>query len=187
MSLFQPQILGAIWGVSELSLTVVKRSKSDAVSKDKNSLWLIWFVNFSACAFGVWAAYRLPSCRFPLPDFLRQLALGVFIFGLILRWYSIIHLGRFFTTNVAIAADHRVVDSGPYRFIRHPSYTGALLMVLGFCVSFRNWASLLIIFAASVSATLWRIRIEEEALTGALGEQYQNYAQRTKRLVPFLY
>jgi protein-S-isoprenylcysteine O-methyltransferase len=187
MNLFQPQILGLFWGVSELSLTIFKRSKTNAVSKDKNSLWLIWIINLSAVFIGIWAAYNMAACRFPLPPIARNFTLGIFMLGLILRWYSIIHLGRFFTTNVAIASDHCVIDTGPYRFIRHPSYTGATLMVLAFCISFRNWASLAIILTANIAATLWRIRIEEEALVESLGEPYRHYMKRTKRLIPLVY
>ncbi len=107
--------------------------------------------------------------------------------GLVVRWYAIIYLGRFFTTNVAIARDHRLIDSGPYRFIRHPSYTGDLLITLGFALIFTNWASLLIIFAPCCAAMLWRIHVEETVLLSALGDNYQNYMQRTKRLVPLIY
>jgi protein-S-isoprenylcysteine O-methyltransferase Ste14 len=80
-----------------------------------------------------------------------------------------------------------LIDSGPYRFIRHPSYTGSLVAVLGFALSFANWASLLTIFVPSCAVTLWRIHIEEEALIGALGEGYRGYMQRTKRLIPLIY
>jgi protein-S-isoprenylcysteine O-methyltransferase len=104
-----------------------------------------------------------------------------------LRWYAIIHLGRFFTTNVAIAKDHHLVDSGPYRFVRHPSYTGSMMAVIGFLLTMANWATLLIIFVPIIAITLWRIHIEEEVLLGALGEPYRAYMQRTKRLIPGIY
>jgi protein-S-isoprenylcysteine O-methyltransferase len=70
---------------------------------------------------------------------------ALFAAGLALRWYAIVYLGRFFTVNVAISKDHRLIDTGPYRFIRHPSYTGAIMAFVGvfasgFCL--HNWASL---------------------------------------------
>lgn len=182
-----PQILGLLWGGSEFLLTLFKRSKGQAVSKDRHSLGIIWLVNLSGVALGIVAAYKLPQCRMPWPEQLLELGWCLFVLGLALRWCAIIHLGRFFTTNVAIASDHRVIDTGPYRFIRHPSYGGSLLSVLGFTLSFGNWACILIIFAASSSVTLWRIHIEEEALIGALGEGYRGYMQRTKRLIPLIY
>lgn len=148
---------------------------------------LIWLVVLSAVALGTDAAYQLHQCTLPRPKLVVEFGCSLFVLGLALRWYSIIHLGRFFTANVAIARDHYLIDSGPYHFVRHPSYTGMLVAVLGFGLSFANWASLLIIFVPICAITLWRIHIEEEALIGALGEQYRGYMQRTRRLIPLIY
>lgn len=185
MTLLPLEIIGPIWGGSELFLTFARRSKSNAISKDNRSLGAIWLVNLSAIALGIAAAYQLPECELPWPS--PVVGCCLFALGLALRWYSVIQLGRFFTTNVAIATDHHVIDSGPYHFVRHPSYTGALLAAFGFSLSMGNWASLLIIFVPGCAIQLWRIHIEETALVEALGEQYRNYMRRTKRLIPFVY
>jgi protein-S-isoprenylcysteine O-methyltransferase len=179
-------LLGLLWGGSELFLTLARRSKSNAVSKDRNSLSLIWVATLSGVALAIYAAYHWSFARLPRPN-LVVVGACVCVLGLALRWYAILHLGRFFTTNVAIASDHRVIDSGPYRFVRHPAYTGSLIAVLGFGLSFQNWASLLLVFIPCCAATLWRIRIEEHALTEGLGEAYRAYAGRTRRLIPLLY
>lgn len=147
----------------------------------------MWLVNLTAVVFGILAAYRLPFCRMPAPGFVLKLAVGVFGLGLALRWYAVFYLGRFFTANVAVASDHRVIDSGPYRFVRHPGYAGSLLAVFGLGMSFQNWASLLIIFASGCAVTLWRIHIEEQAVTKALGQEYSDYTGRTGRLIPGIY
>jgi protein-S-isoprenylcysteine O-methyltransferase len=144
-------------------------------------------VNAAACALGVMATYRLPAFHIHLGEIGLAIGYCLFIPGLVLRWWSIIYLGRFFTTNVAIAADHRLIDSGPYRFIRHPSYAGSLLAVFGFCVCIPNWASWLLILVPCCTVTLWRIHVEEMALTEGLGEPYLSYMQRTKRLIPWIY
>ncbi|HEU6448587.1 MAG TPA: isoprenylcysteine carboxylmethyltransferase family protein [Verrucomicrobiae bacterium] len=107
--------------------------------------------------------------------------------GIVLRWYAILYLGRFFTVNVAIAEDHRLIDTGPYHFIRHPSYTGSLLSALGVAMSLQNWISFLIVFVSILAVTLWRIHIEEQALAEGLGQPYRSYMKRTKRLVPGIY
>ena len=180
-------ILMMLWGISELSLTLFKRSKSDAISKDRHSLKLIWLVNLTAITLGIMAAYRLPAGRIHLGEIGLAIGYCLFLPGLVLRWWSIIYLGRFFTTNVAIAADHRLIDSGPYRFIRHPSYAGSLLALLGFTLCIPNWASWLLILVPCSAVTLWRIHIEEAALLAALGERYRGYMQRTKRLIPLIY
>jgi len=187
MTLYSPQIIGPLWGVSEICLGLARRSKSGATSKDRNSLIVIWLVTLSAVALGIAAASRLPACELRPSKLFHGTGFLLFVSGLALRWYSIIHLGRFFTVNVAISADHQLVDSGPYHFLRHPSYTGSLMAVIGFALSLRNWASLLIIFVPCCAVTLWRIHIEEAALLEALGEQYCSYMRRTKRLIPLIY
>ena len=187
MTLYSSDFIGPLWGGSELCLALAKRSKADAVSKDRHSLGVIWLVNIAAIALGVTAAYGLPGCRWSWRQTAGGIGFWLFAAGTVLRWCAILHLGRFFTTNVAIAKDHRVVDSGPYRFVRHPSYSGSLLAALGFALSFGNWASALIIFPPFCAVMLWRIQIEEAALAAALGAEYTYYMGRTKRLIPLVY
>lgn len=187
MTLPSLPVLGAIWGASEFCLMLVKRSGSDATSKDRHSLRLIWLTDLVSIGLGIVAAYRLHDWALPWRKQFYVLGFGLFALGLVLRWYAIVYLGRFFTTNVAIAADHQLIDSGPYRFVRHPSYTGAMLTFLGFGLGFGNWASLVVIIVPIFAALLWRIHIEEEALIAAFGDQYRSYMQRTKRLIPLIY
>ena len=120
-------------------------------------------------------------------NLVRLAGVGMFVAGLGLRWYSMAWLGRLFTFDVAVAADHRVIDSGPYRRIRHPAYTGALLAYAGIGVCGGNVVSLLALFVPIAWAFLHRIAIEEAALTSALGGRYADYAAGTKRLIPFVY
>ena len=185
MKLSLPAILGLAYFASELVLALTKRSQAATNSKDANSLRVLWIV----IGVSVWLSIQLHA-SFPaasLPQPFAVLGLVLFVAGIFLRWYSIIHLGRFFTIDVAIAADHQVVDSGPYRFVRHPSYAGALLAFAGFGLVMRNWASLLAITVPIFAAFLYRIEVEERALLEALGDRYHAYEQRTKRLIPFVY
>ncbi len=131
--------------------------------------------------------YRLRQAGWGPSPWITAAGAVVMVCGLTLRWYSIIYLGRFFTVNVAIAADHRLIDTGPYRRVRHPSYTGALLAFLGLGLSMQNWASLAILMIGTTAAFLYRMRVEETALLGAFGERYRQYLQRTARLIPGLY
>ena len=96
-----------LWVGSEFLLTPFKRSKGKAVSKDRWSLGLIWLVSSVAFPLGIMAAYRLPACRIPWPE-VFEIGYGLFAAGLVLRWYSVIYLGRFFTTNCG----HRGRSSG---------------------------------------------------------------------------
>ncbi|HET6463935.1 MAG TPA: isoprenylcysteine carboxylmethyltransferase family protein, partial [Candidatus Krumholzibacteria bacterium] len=114
----------------------------------------------------------------------QTIALVLLVGGLALRWTSVMFLGRYFTVNVAVMKDHRVVDSGPYRYVRHPSYSGLLLAFLGLGLFFNNWLSLVIVIVPITMALVYRIRIEEAALGAAMGPEYSAYCARTKRLVP---
>lgn len=175
-----------MWGVFEFVLAVTKRCKVKASSRDRHSLALIWLVNLTAIALGVVAAYRL-RCPLPWPGLFFGLGLSLYVLGLALRWSAIIYLGRFFTVNVSVVPGQCVVDSGPYRFIRHPSYAGGLLTVMGFALLLENWASFLAVVVPVFAVHLWRIYVEEAALLAVLGEPYQNYMRRTKRLMPLIY
>jgi protein-S-isoprenylcysteine O-methyltransferase Ste14 len=104
--------------------------------------------------------------------------------GVALRLWAIHELGRFFRIVVTIQPDHRVVDTGPYRFVRHPSYTGLLLALAGAGVALDSWLSLLALTALPLAGILVRIRVEESALLDALGESYAAYEARTDRLIP---
>jgi protein-S-isoprenylcysteine O-methyltransferase len=180
-----PSILGLAYFFSELILSFTRRSSAKTVSKDANSLRVLWIVIGVCIWLSIRAQWRYPFAVLP-PSFV-PIGVALFAGGVVLRWYSIIHLGRFFTVNVAIAADHQLVDTGPYRFVRHPSYTGALLAFIGFAMVLRNWASVLVISLPIALAFLYRINVEERALIQALGDRYRAYIQRTKRLIPFVY
>jgi protein-S-isoprenylcysteine O-methyltransferase Ste14 len=107
--------------------------------------------------------------------------------GLLLRWWCFAVLGRYFTVVVRTAPDQAVVDRGPYRVLRHPSYTGLLLAVLGCGLMLGNWAGALASFAVVLAALVNRIHTEERALVTTLGEAYEAYAEPRARLVPFLW
>ena len=103
------------------------------------------------------------------------------------RWVAITHLGRFFTVNVAIAEDHKLITTGPYRYVRHPSYTGLSLIFLGFGLCMLNILSLAAVFLPISVAFIWRMHVEEAALREVFGESYHTYATRTRRIIPFVY
>ena len=106
--------------------------------------------------------------------------------GITFRQYSIWVLGRFFSTTVRILSDHRMVTNGPYHFIRHPSYTGALLTFVGLGLASRTLEGTTLIVVLFVLVYSYRIGVEERALKTEFGQAYVDYAKRTKRLIPFL-
>lgn len=108
-------------------------------------------------------------------------------FGLLLRWWSFATLGRLFTLVVKASADQPVVDRGPYRWLRHPSYTGLALALLGCGLMLGNWASAVACTVLVTTAVVYRLLGEELALVEAVGAAYLDYAQGRARLVPFLW
>jgi protein-S-isoprenylcysteine O-methyltransferase len=178
-------ILCLIWVVSEVCLT--RRSRPGATSKDSGSEIVLRLVVLVSLGCGLVAAHRFHAFRLPARNVFYMVGVFVFVAGMVLRIYSIIHLGRFFTLKVAIATDHRLIESGPYRFIRHPSYTGLLMMFFGIGLGIGDWLSVLVIIIPVFTALRWRIRIEEAALLEALGDSYRCYTKRARRLVPMIY
>lgn len=113
--------------------------------------------------------------------------IAIMLAGIALRVWSIYTLGIAFRTTIETHSDQKVISHGPYRFVRHPSYSGLVLMCCGFGIAVQNWLSLLIAVALPLAALLYRIRTEEAALVTALGPDYIEYQKHTKRLVPWIW
>ena len=103
-----------------------------------------------------------------------------------MRWVAILTLGRFFTVDVAIQPGHAVVQTGLYRMVRHPSYSGLLIAFLGIGVTFVSWLSILGLLVPITLAVINRVVKEEQALLNSLGPEYAAYCARTKRFIPGL-
>ena len=180
--------LGLVYLFSEVLLTVTRRSRSRTGTKqDRSTLGVIWMVIMVSIAAGVFVAMNWRAAAMPYGRMFAYVGVIMFVAGLLLRWWAIITLGRFFTVDVTIEKDHELVERGPFRLVRHPSYTGVLLAFVGFALTLRNWAALLIILVPIFAAFVRRMNVEEEALSRALGSRYAEYIRRTKRLVPFVY
>jgi protein-S-isoprenylcysteine O-methyltransferase Ste14 len=122
-----------------------------------------------------------------LPDWLFYPGLTMFLLGLALTTWAYRTLGRFFSLEVQIQGDHRVVDTGPYRVLRHPGYAGVVFGFTGLGLAVQSWLSVLILLLATTTALAYRTRIEEKFLLAELGDAYIRYLARTKRLVPFVW
>ena len=177
--------LGYTYLFSEIGLSIFKRAKRTG-GEDRGSAALLWLTISFSIALALFVRAKTPWANLPAVHDLRLLWLMLFIAALGLRWWSIVHLGRFFTVNVAVAADQVVIDDGPYRWVRHPSYTGALLAFLAYALYLAHWTSILIVMVPISIAFARRISVEEAALSAGLGEPYRAYMRRTKRLVPFV-
>ena len=178
--------LGMVYMVSEIALRFSRRSGGGAKPADRGSLAVLWLAIGLGIGLGIVATNLIRAAWFRLPPAGLAAAVVVFAAALALRWWSILVLGKFFTVDVAISTDHRLIVRGPYRWVRHPSYTGMMLAFAAFAVTLQNWLSLACVLVPISLALAYRIRIEETALLGAFGDQYRHYTQTTKRLIPGL-
>ncbi len=106
------------------------------------------------------------------------------VVGIGLRAWSIATLGRFFQYWIKVQPGHRVVTGGPYRYVRHPSYTGIALVLAGIALACDDVWSLLAVAVLGGVGLAVRMRAEERQLTDSLGEEYEHFAAGRKRLVP---
>lgn len=177
-----------LWAASEIWLGWWRRSDDRARTRDSGTLRLLLITIYGCLVLAVWLV-TTGWGRFPQPARTSLFWIGLLwmVAGMALRWWSIRVLARFFTVDVAIRPDHELIRNGPYRVLRHPSYTGALLTFYGFALALGNLGSLLVVVIPVTIAFLWRIRIEERVLSAAFPEQYAAYARETKRLLPFVW
>ena len=188
-------VLGLVYFASEVLLTITRRSRTKTGEKqDRSTLGMIWVVIAISIAAGIFVASSrtlragmVGLFDFPESNWIPAAAIGLFVAGLILRWWAIVTLGRFFTVDVVVEKDHELVQRGPFRWVRHPSYTGVLVAFVGWAMTLGNWIAMAVVLVPIFVAFVRRMNVEEEALRGALGERYADYMKRTKRLVPGLY
>jgi protein-S-isoprenylcysteine O-methyltransferase Ste14 len=127
-----------------------------------------------------WHGEDVGSGRWPL----FVVGLALMAVGIAVRLWAIVVLGRFFTVDVRLHADQTVVDRGPYRWVRHPAYTGLIVFFVGFGLALSNWVSLAVLALLPTLGLLVRIHAEERALFAGLGEDYRRYAAGRRRLFP---
>jgi protein-S-isoprenylcysteine O-methyltransferase Ste14 len=142
--------------------------------------WLAFPASFTVSSWSRFALLRHRTAWF---------ATGILILlaGSMLRRYCFRTLGRFFTANVTVQADQPVIEDGPYRLVRHPSYTDGMIMYLGTGLALTNWLSTLILMGMGALTYAYRVRVEERALGTSIGQPYREYMQRTKRFIPFVF
>ena len=133
-------------------------------------------------------AWLLPAAAIPWHrTALFSIGVIVMLLGVALRWYAIWTLGDYFTRKVTVSADQEVVQNGPYRYIRHPAYSGTFLTMLGLGLVMTNWASLVVLLVCVFAGHIYRVRVEEKALMQQIGRPYVAYMHRTRRFIPLVF
>ena len=173
----------AVTAVYDFALSARHRVERDA-RKDRGQVPLTLAIIVGLVA-AVEIAANVPSLELPGgAGWPVVVGLVITWSGFALRVWAVRTLGRFFTKTLTVSADQPVIDSGPYAFVRHPSYTGLLATSFGFGLMLGNLLSILVAFGIPAFAFVWRIRVEERMLRDSLGARYAAYAANRKRLVP---
>ncbi len=180
-----PFVLGLVvtgsylfWLLSESNVSATESSKGQT-SKDKGTCELYAFGRLLT----VLVAMALPTQW--QGGWVTALGVLLFYFGVFFRLNAIHVLGRFYSHRVRLVGEHQVVDTGPYKAVRHPAYTGMLCAHLGFVLVFFNYWALAACLLVLVPAVVMRILIEEKALMTLPG--YPAYAEAHKRLIPLIW
>ena len=181
-------VISAFWIISEIILSFAKRSEAKESSRlDRSSLSFLWIAILLSVFIGVFLGVRGIGFIRVRYNLLSICGIILMLLGLVLRWTAILTLRRYFTVDVSILPGHQIVKKGIYKYIRHPSYAGSLLSFLGLGLAFSNWLSTIIIFIPILTAFIYRMQVEEKALIQAFGEEYLDYSNTTKRLIPKIY
>jgi protein-S-isoprenylcysteine O-methyltransferase Ste14 len=115
------------------------------------------------------------------------IGVAILLVGLGIRIWAVVALGASFRLTVETHQGQKVIDQGPYKYVRHPAYSGLLLICLGYGLSLQNWLSLAFAVIFPVAALLYRIHVEEQHLVSSIGEDYKRYQMKTKRLIPWVW
>lgn len=175
----------AIFVLGEWRISVRSGRNRYGARSDRGTLLVVVLAVYAGVGGGFAFAANVQSAairdaRWPL------FVVGVLLMaaGIVLRQWSVALLGRYFTTDVRLHEGQTVVDTGPYRWLRHPSYTGMLLTFLGIGLALGNWASVLALVVLPTIGLVVRIRFEERVLLEGLGEPYRRFAESRARLIP---
>lgn len=169
---------------------IVNRARADARkegSKDAGSIRVIMATSWFALLIAFPAAWIsstviAPETRIPVYYF----GVLLMVLGSLLRRLCWRTLGSHFTGDVRAAADQPVIQTGPYRFVRHPSYTAGMMMFVGIGFALTNWVSVGILLLVTIVAYGYRVRVEERALLAEIGAPYREFTRTRKRFIPFV-
>jgi protein-S-isoprenylcysteine O-methyltransferase Ste14 len=176
----------ACWALLEVGLRVREAVQGKGRrDRDRGTRVLIAISLGAAIGAASVATSVAPSLRMPVA--VRVFGVVVMWLGLATRVWAVAALGRAFRTTVEVDPDQAVVTTGPYKWIRHPSYAGLLLIVAGLGPALGNWLSVAACLVLPLPALAFRIRVEEAELRRVLGDAYRAYQTRTARLIPGLW
>ena len=181
------EIVVIIWVGSEIVgggiIPRLRRRGTRIKRRDRGTCFAIiggvWLSVFIALFFGGMDLARLPG-------WVTWVGFALMLIGIFIRQWAIAVLGSYFSPAVGTQAGQKVVKTGPYRLVRHPAYTGALLIMVGVGLALQSWGAVLVILVIFGLTFGYRMRTEEKVLVNELGEEYVQYMKTTKRIIPYI-
>jgi protein-S-isoprenylcysteine O-methyltransferase Ste14 len=166
---------------------VIRNAKHSGSTQDAKSLQVI-LVGLNAAFFAAFALAWVPVLLIMTQRvFVFFLGVALMIAGSLLRRHCFRMLGNSFTGDVRASSDQQVVTRGAYSFVRHPSYTAAIILNIGTALALGSWLSVIVLVVGSILVYGYRISVEERALLSEIGQPYRDFMRTRKRLIPFVY
>jgi protein-S-isoprenylcysteine O-methyltransferase Ste14 len=178
----------AAWAAVELSLWARDRRAVAGVREDGGSAGAITLAITAAMFIAFSAPPNLPSLRIPAaPGLVVGIGVALAWSGIAFRLWAVRTLGRYFRVTVTTQDDHRLIDTGPYRRLANPSYTGALATLGGIGLAIGNWLSFAALVLLPLAGFAVRIRVEEASLARRFGDGFAAYRRARWALIPFVW
>jgi protein-S-isoprenylcysteine O-methyltransferase Ste14 len=176
-----------LYGFFEVFMNLRQRNKSKvATSGDKSSLW--WLYSLITVGYALsFSIGATKTGRIYYWNTFFAIGMALFVIGFMIRIHSLLTLKQYFTYSIAKVENHKIIETGLYKFIRHPGYLGQLIIFIGISTSISNWLSILLMMIPITIGYVYRIKVEERFMIEQMGENYLNYQKRTKRLIPMIY
>lgn len=176
-----------LYGLFEVLMNLRQRGRSRVTSSgDKGSLWLL----YGLITLGYALSFSIGATKMGrISHWGAFFALGMTLIalGLTIRVHSILTLNQFFTYSVTKVENQKIIETGLYKFIRHPGYLGQWMIFVGISTSLSNWLSILVMMMLVIVGYLYRIQVEERFMLEEMGENYLKYQARTKRIIPLIF
>lgn len=177
-----------LWSLVERGFHLSKQKQAQGKKEAQWTYWLLNITWYGAMILSIldvwgpgWTAFNAPFAG------LRILGILLILTGLGARFLSRKALGKQYSVHVETSEEHQLVTRGIYKHLRHPAYLGLLCLFMGIPLAIGSWAGLIIAVVGGIPSIILRTNIEERSLSKWFGEEYEDYKNRSWRLIPFIW
>ncbi|MEI9890842.1 MAG: isoprenylcysteine carboxylmethyltransferase family protein [Caulobacteraceae bacterium] len=176
------------WFLMEFWVISRDRRRFSGRTADRGSFFGFFIAIPLALVIAFNAVFKLPQLHIAVGQpALSWLGIVMIWGGMAFRLWAILTLGAFFRTSVVVQEGHQLVTAGPYRWLRHPAYTGTIITLVGLGLALGNWLSLVSMAILPTLAIAWRMHVEERALPEQFGEAYRDFRETRSAVLPVIW